>query len=187
MLIAGLTAGNAGGTLPGVILWITLFFVTILIFTTSFTREADRGTLGGLKTLPCAPSPSLPGRLYTGRSSWYSPGSPLLLFSFLFLNLNTGGRLPAFLIVYLLGAIGLVVRRFVRLGAGDVFRREDHAPLLSPAPRVRTGDSSLRHRHRETGGRCRSVRVLPEIRLLVAFLLLITAIMVLTFSFLLEE
>ncbi|MDD1675109.1 MAG: hypothetical protein LUQ17_00285, partial [Methanomicrobiales archaeon] len=54
MLIAGITLREAGGDIPSIVLWITLLFVNILIFTTSFTREADRGTLGGLKTLPCA-------------------------------------------------------------------------------------------------------------------------------------
>lgn len=187
MLIAGLAAGNAGGTLPGIILWITLFFVIILIFTTSFTREADRGTLGGLKTLPCSPVAILAGKIIYGTILVLVTGLVLLLFSFVFLNLNTGGDLGAFLLVYLLGATGLsFAGSFV---SGLVMFSEEKTMLLSflllpvcvpvIVPSV-TATGKL-------AGGAGLAGVLPELRLLGAFLLLITAIMILTFSSVLEE
>ena len=106
---------------------------------------------------------------------------------FLFLNLNTGGALPAFLLVYILGATGLAFAgSFV---SGLVMFSDEKTMLLSflllpvcvPAivPSV-TATGKL------AGGAGLS-GVLPEIRLLGAFLLLITAIMILTFSSVLEE
>ena len=187
MLIAGLTTGNSGGNISGVVLWITLFFVTILIFTTSFTREADRETLGGLRTLPCHPMAILAGKIVYGTVLVVFTGLAVLLFSLIFLNLNTGGEVAAFMIVYLLGAIGLsFAGSFV---SGLVMFSEGKTMLLSflllpvcvpvLVPSV-TATGKLADGAGLSG-------VLPEIRLLAAFLFVITAIMVLTFSFLLEE
>ncbi len=187
MLIAGLTTGSPGGNRPGVVLWITLFFVTILIFTTSFTREADRGTLGGLRTLPCPPMAILAGKIVYGTVLVVFTGLAVLLFSFIFLNLDTGGEVAAFMIVYLLGAVGLsFAGSFV---SGLVMFSEGKTMLLSflllpvcvpvLVPSV-TATGKL-------AGGAGLAGVLPEIRLLAAFLFVITAIMVLTFSFLLEE
>ena len=60
------SSGTVNPEVASVVLWIILYFTSILVFTTSFAREMDRGTLGGLKTLPCPPISILLGKsLYT--------------------------------------------------------------------------------------------------------------------------
>ncbi len=187
MLISGLVLQNTQGTFPAVILWITLFFVTILIFTTSFTREADRGTLGGLKSLPGPPMAILAGKTLYGTILVVSMSLVLFGFSMLFQSLNPAGELSALLIVYILGALGLsFAGSFV---SGLVMYSEEKTMLLSflllpvcvpvLVPAVTATEKLV-----EGGGLS---AVIPELRLLIAFLLLITALMILTFTYLMEE
>ncbi len=190
MLIAGIAARESGGDvagLPAIVLWISLFFVTILIFTTSFTREADRGTLGGLKTLPCPPVAVLAGKVLSGTALVLLTGIVFVPFSVLFLSLDPAGGFPAFLVIYVLGATGLsFAGSFI---SGLVMFSEEKTMLLSflllpvciPAivPSV-TATQKILEGANLSG-------VIPELRILVAFLLLVTAVMILTFSFVLEE
>ena len=190
MLIAGLVAQATSGGIPGmpaIVLWITLFFVTILIFTTSFSREADRGTLGGLKTLPCGSIAILAGKVISGSTLVLGTALVLVPFAILFLGLNPAGGLAAFLAVYLLGAAGLsFAGSFV---SGLVIFSEEKTMLISflllpvcipvLVPSVVASEKIIRGA--DLAG------VLPEVELQCAFLLLIAAIMILTFGFVLEE
>jgi len=168
-------------------LWIIIFFASILTFTTSFTREADLGTLGGLKTLPCSPVAILFGKIIYGTALLFLVECALIPFSIIFLNLDLSGRFPALLLVCLLGAIGLsFAGSFV---SGLVMFSEGKTLLLSfllipicvPVliPSVVATEKII--------GGSGITEVMPELRLLIAFLLLITAIMILTFAYVLEE
>jgi heme exporter protein B len=190
MLIAGLAAQSTPGGVPGmpaIVLWITLFFITILIFSTSFSREADRGTLGGLKSLPCAPVAILAGKVISGTALVVGAGLVLVPFAILFLGLNPAGGFAPFLAVYVLGAAGLsFAGSFV---SGLVIFLEEKTILVSflllPVCIPVLVPSVVATEKVVSGADLAAV--LPEVELLVAFLLLITAIMIMTFTFVLEE
>jgi len=183
-------SGGSVGSKPEVAaaaLWIILFFTSILAFTTSFTREADRGTLGGLKTLPCSPLAILSGKIIYGIVLLFFVECVLIPFSIIFLNLHLSTGFPALLLVCLLGAVGLsFAGSFV---AGLVMFSEGKTLLLSfllipicmPVliPSVSATEKII------SGSNIADI--MPELGLLIAFLLLITAIMILTFEFVLEE
>ncbi len=183
-------SGGSVGSKPEVAsaaLWIILFFASILAFTTSFTREADRGTLGGLKTLPCSPLAILYGKIIYGTALLFFVECVLIPFSIIFLNLELSGRFPALLLVCFLGAMGLsFAGSFV---SGLVMFSEGKTLLLSfllipvcmPVliPSVVATEEII--------GGSGITEVVPELRLLISFLLLITAVMILTFEFVLEE
>nr|QNO54087.1 hypothetical protein GHMFPJCE_00014 [Methanosarcinales archaeon ANME-1 ERB6] len=184
-------AWSGGGTtepeVAGAALWVILFFASILVFTTSFTREADRGTLGGLKTLPCSPLAILVGKIIYGIVLLFLVECVLIPFSIIFLNLHLGTRFPALLLVCFLGAVGLAFAgSFV---SGLVMFSEGKTLLLSfllipvciPVliPSVSATEKII------SGSSIADV--MPELSMLIAFLLLITAIMILTFEFVLEE
>ena len=183
-------SGSSVGSKPEVAaaaLWIILFFTSILAFTTSFTREADRGTLGGLKTLPCSPLAILFGKIIYAIVLLFLVECVLIPFSIIFLNLHLGTRFPALLLVCFLGAIGLsFAGSFV---SGLVMFSEGKTLLLSfllipicmPVliPSVSATEKII------SGSNI--AEVMPELSLLIAFFLMITAIMILTFEFVLEE
>jgi heme exporter protein B len=179
--------GSVGPEVSAAALWIILFFASILAFTTSFTREADRGTLGGLKTLPCSPLAILFGKIIYGTALLFFVECVLIPFSIIFLNLDLSGRFPALLLVCLLGAVGLsFAGSFV---SGLVMFSEGKTLLLSflliPVcmPVLMPSVSATKEIIAGSG----ISEVVPELRLLIAFLLLITAVMILTFEFVLEE
>ncbi|MCK4475792.1 MAG: heme exporter protein CcmB [Methanophagales archaeon] len=172
-------------------LWIIIFFASILAFTTSFTREADSGTLGGLKTLPCSPLAILFGKIIYGIVLLFLVECVLIPFSIIFLNLDLSGRFPALLLVCLLGAVGLsFAGSFV---SGLVMFSEGKTLLLSflliPVCMPVLLPSVVATK--EIIGGSGIDEVMPEVmlalKLLIAFLFLITAIMILTFEFVLEE
>jgi len=183
-------SGGALGTSPEVgaaTIWIITFFASILTFTTSFAREADKGTLGGLKTLPCSPLAILTGKIIYGTVLLFVVECVLIPFSIIFLNLDLGARFPALLFVCLLGAVGLAFAgSFV---SGLVMFSEGKTLLLSflliPVciPVLMPAVSATEKIIRESG----IAEVLPELKLLTAFLFMITAVMILTFKFVLEE
>ncbi|MFZ2070360.1 MAG: heme exporter protein CcmB [Halobacteriota archaeon] len=183
-------SGGAVGTSPEVgaaALWIITFFASILTFTTSFTREADKGTLGGLKTLPCSPLAILTGKIIYGIVLLLFVECLLIPFSIIFLNLDLGERAPALLLVCFLGAVGLsFAGSFV---SGLVMFSEGKTLLLSllliPVciPVLIPAVSATRKIISESG----ITEVIPELKLLIAFLFMITAVMILTFRFVLEE
>ncbi|HJH28047.1 MAG TPA: hypothetical protein C5S37_15085 [Methanophagales archaeon] len=184
------SSSGGGATDPevaGAALWVILFFSSILVFTTSFTREADRGTLGGLKTLPCSSLAILLGKIIYGTALLFFVECVLIPFSIIFLNLELGGRFPALLLVCFLGAIGLsFAGSFV---SGLVMFSEGKTLLLSflliPVCMPVLIPAVMATKKIVSGSGI--AEVIPELRLLIAFLFLITAIMVLTFEFVLEE
>ncbi len=191
ILICSFAWSSGGGTaepeVAAATLWIILFFASILTFTTSFTREADRGTLGGLKTLPCSPIAILIGKIVYGIVLLFLVECVLIPFSIIFLNLDLGGRFPLLLLVCFLGVTGLsFAGSFV---SGLLMFSEGKTLLLSfllipicmPViiPSVLATEKILRGSD--------IAELIPELRLLIAFLLLIAAIMILTFKFVLEE
>ena len=167
------------------LIWILLLFLTILTYTTSFVRESERGTLSGLKSLPCSPLAILGGKVVFGTLLIFLVGSVLLFFTCLFLPLDLGGRYAGFLLIYALGITGLsLAAAFV---SGLVMYSEGSTlllsfllipvsvPILLPAVRATTG--LLKG----------TAEVLPALQLLLAFLGLILAVTLLTFTWVLQE
>ncbi len=187
VLIAGLSlgGGRADAEVVASFIWILLLFLTMLTYTTSFVRESDRGTLGGLKSLPCSPLTILGGKVVYGTLLILLVGLVLLFFTGLFLSADPGGRYAEFLLVYVLGVTGLsLAAAFV---SGLVMFSEGSTLLLSfllipvsvPVllPAVRATTALLRG----------SAEVIPSLQLLLAFLFLILAVTLLTFAGVLEE
>jgi len=189
ILICSFAWGGALTTRPEVTaaaLWIILFFASVLTFTTSFTREMDRGTFWGLKTLPCSPSAILLGKILYATVLLFLVESVLLLFSKVFLNLNVSGRPMELLLIFSLGMVDLAFAgSFV---SGLVMFSEGKTLLLSlllfpicmPVliPSVSATEKIVKG--------LSTVNVMPELRILLAFLFCITAIVVLTFKFVIE-
>jgi heme exporter protein B len=190
MLIASLALRGSSTVIPenvAAVLWIIIFFITILTFTTSFTREADRGTLGGLKTLPCSAVAILAGKIISGTVLILLVISVLVPAAILFLNLELGCRSLLLLLFCYVAAAGFsCAGSFV---SGLVMMSEGKTILLSllliPVclPVILLSVISTGKIIRGAG----LFDILPELRLLSGFLFLITAIMILTFSFVLEE
>jgi len=182
-----------GGALAGraevaaAALWIILFFASVLTFTTSFTREVDRGTFGGLKTLPCPPSAILLGKILYAIVLLFLVELVLLLSSMVFLNLSLSEVFLELLLVFFLGMVNLsVAGSFV---SGLVMFSEGKTLLLSfllfPICMPVLVPSVLATEKIVKG--LSMVNIMPELRLLLAFLFSITAIGALTFKFILEE
>jgi heme exporter protein B len=168
-------------------LWIILFFASVLTFTTSFTREMDRGTLGGLKTLPCSPSAVLFGKILYAIVMLFLVECVLLLFSSVFLNLRLSEKIVEFLLIFFLGIVDLsFAGSFV---SGLVMFSEGKTLLLSfllfPICMPVLIPSVLATEKIVNG--LSMVNLVPELRLLLAFLFTIIAVAGLTFKFVLEE
>ncbi len=168
-------------------LWIIVFFASVLTFTTSFTREIDRGTLGGLKTLPCSPSAILFGKILYALALLFFVECVLLLFSSVFLNLKLSDRFVEFSLVFLLGIVDLAFAgSFI---SGLVMFSEGKTLLLSfllfPISMPVLIPSVLATEKIVNG--LGVLGLVPELRLLLAFLFSITAVASLTFRFVLEE
>lgn len=168
-------------------LWIVLFFSSVLTFTTSFTREIDKGTLGGLKTLPCSPFAVLLGKILYAIVLLFLVESVLLLFSSVFLNLGLSERFVEFLLIFFLGIVDLsFAGSFV---SGLVMFSEGKTLLLSfllfPVCMPVLIPSVLATEKIVYG--LGIVNLMLELRLLFAFLFSIIAVAGLTFKFVLEE
>lgn len=168
-------------------IWIILFFASVLTFTTSFTREMDRGTLGGLKTLPCSSLSILYGKILYAIVMLLLVVSVLIPFSVIFLNLDFSRRYPDFLLICFLGILCLsFTGSFV---SGLLMFSEGKTLLLSfllfPVSMPVLISSVLATEKIISG--LTITDVVPEVRLLLAFFLCIIAISALTFRFVLEE
>jgi len=189
ILICSFAWGGALASSPEVTaaaLWIILFFASVLTFTTSFTREMDRGTFWGLKTLPCSPFAILFGKILYAIVLLFLVESVLLLFSIVFLNLNLSEGLIELFLVFSLGIVDLsFAGSFV---SGLVMFSEGKTLLLSfllfpicmPVliPSVSATEKIING--------LSVVNVIPELRILLAFLFCTAAIAVLTFRFVIE-
>jgi heme exporter protein B len=85
-------------------MWVVIFFASILVLTTSFAREIDRGTIDGLRSLPCPPFAVLAGKMIYGMVTLLLVLLSLIFSSLLFLNLNTA-LIPSLIIIFTVGAI----------------------------------------------------------------------------------
>ncbi|MCW4048726.1 MAG: heme exporter protein CcmB [Candidatus Bathyarchaeota archaeon] len=85
-------------------LWIIVYFASILVLTTSFAREVDRGTIDGLRSLPCPPYAVLAGKMIYGMVTLIIVLVSLIASSILFLNLDAS-IIPTLLMVFILGVI----------------------------------------------------------------------------------
>ncbi len=189
ILICKFAFGIASAPPPEVaaaLLWLILFFTSILTFTTSFMREADMGTLGGLKTLPCSPIAILTGKIIYGIALLLFVECVLIPSGVIFLSMPVGAQLLPLLLVCVLGAVCLAFAgSFI---SGLVMFSEGKTLLLSfllipvciPALL-----SAVVATKKVLAGY--AIWDIQELRLLLAFILLITAVMALTFKSVLEE
>jgi ABC-type transport system involved in cytochrome c biogenesis, permease component len=169
------------------ILWILIFFASILTLTTSFTRETDRGTFGGLKTLPCSPLAILAGKALYGVAILLPVITVLVPSSLIFFDLTLWDRFPGLLLFCYLGAVSFAfVGSFV---SGLVMFSEGKTLLLSMLlipvcmPIILLSVMATSKILSDSP----AMDILPELRLLLAYLLLTSAVILLTFSFILEE
>jgi heme exporter protein B len=190
ILIASLTLRGSDAVIPEMIagvLWIIIFFINILTYTTSFTRETEHGTLGGLKTLPCSPIAILAGKVIYGTALIFLVVLVLIPFTIVFLNLQLGGNFPPLLLICFLGSAGFsFAGSFI---SGLLMFSDGKTLLLSfllipiSMPVIILSVITTEKILKGAG----LMDIIPELRLFFAFLLLITAIMILTFTFVLEE
>ena len=85
-------------------MWVVIFFASILVLTTSFSREVDTGTIDGLRSIPCPPFAVLAGKMIYGIVTLVVVLLSVVLSSLLFLNLDTA-LIPGLVIVFTIGAI----------------------------------------------------------------------------------
>lgn len=168
-------------------LWIILFFASVLTFTTSFTREMDRGTLGALKTLPCSPSAIFFGKALYAIALLSLITGVLLLFSGVFLNVTFFENLLETSLIFFLGVVNLAfagsfVSGLVMFSEGKTLLLPFLLfPICMPAlvPAVLATEKIV------TG--LSLISVIPEVRLLFAFLCLIIVLVSLAFKFIIQE
>ncbi|MCU4140554.1 MAG: ABC-type multidrug transport system [Methanophagales archaeon] len=87
ILVCSFVSGaSATPVVSAAFLWVILFFASILVFTTSFTREADKGTLLGLKTIPCNALAILLGKIFYGAALLFLVEIVLLACAVVFLE-----------------------------------------------------------------------------------------------------
>lgn len=89
-------------------LWIILYFASILVLTTSFAREFDRGTIDGLRSLPCPPIAIIAGKIVYGLVILVIVLLSLIASSLLFLNLDST-FMSTLSMIFILGAIDLAL------------------------------------------------------------------------------
>jgi len=89
-------------------LWIILYFASILVLTTSFAREVDRGTIDGLRSLPCPPIVIIAGKIVYGLVILVIALLALMASSLLFLNLGFA-YLSSLSMVFVIGAVDLAL------------------------------------------------------------------------------
>ena len=110
ILIASLALRGYGSVIPeiaaAVPTWIVIFFTNLLIFTTAFTREADRGAIGGLKTLPCSPIAVLAGKIVYGTALIFLAICVLVPCSPAVFKFQMGGNFLILIFICFLGATG---------------------------------------------------------------------------------
>ncbi len=189
LLIAGLvlqgTGGQAGSA--AAVMWIILFFLVILAFTTAFIREADQGTLGGLKTLPCPPVAILAGKFLSGCVLVFLGVILIVPAVLLFFSTEAAGNLPAFFALSFLGAAGLsLAGAFV----SSLVMFSEGKTLLSSLLLIPVCTPMLFLSVKATGsllGGAGFPEIVPFLRLMIAFILLLIVIILATFSAVIAE
>ncbi len=168
-------------------IWIILFFASVLAFTTSFTREMDRGTLGGLKTLPCPSLSILYGKVLYAIAMLCLEAAVLIPFSVIFLNLNLSRGAIDISIVLFAGIIclsfaGSFVSSLLMFSEGKTLLLSF---LLFPVSMPVLTSSVLATQKIVNG--LTVIHASPELRLLLAFFVCMVTISTLTFRLVLEE
>ena len=88
-------------------LWIIIFFTSILLFTTAFAREMDRGTIGGLRTIPSSPLATLFGKVIYSVVMLLLVIVVLLPLSIVFINIQPSIDILELFLILIIGIIDL--------------------------------------------------------------------------------
>jgi heme exporter protein B len=155
-------------------MWVVIFFASILVLTTSFAREVDRGTIDGLRSIPCPPYAVLVGKMIYGIITLVIVLLSLIFSSLLFLNLNTSLILPL-VFIFTIGAIdfalmGSMMSAVLMYSEGkNLLLAFLFFPVSVPIllPGIQAGAKILAGEP--------IMALMPEVRLLVAFMLVVIA------------
>ncbi len=168
------------------ILWVVVLFSSILVMFTGFVREVDKGTIEGLRSLPVHPMGILLGKVIYGVFVLLIVVSVTALSSVVFLNLDAG-LLPQLAVVLAMGAldlsmIGSAVSAIVMYSEGKTLLLSYlffpvSVPVLVPGTQATV----------KILGGMGFIGALPEIRLLAAFLLAVSASSILLFPQIFSE
>ena len=167
-------------------LWIVIYFSSILTLTTSFAREVDRGTIEGLRSLPTPPFVVLIGKVIYSLVVLLLVLLTTIMSSIIFLNLEVA-VVPALLALFVVGVmnlalVGSVVSALVMYSEGKTLLLSFlffpvSVPVLIPSTqavgRILAGYTLL--------------EVMPEIQLLVSFMLAIGVASFLLFGHVFQE
>jgi heme exporter protein B len=143
-------------------MWVVIFFASILVLTISFAREVDRGTIDGLRSIPCPPYAVLAGKMIYGMVTLVIVLFSLIFSSLLFLNLNTA-LIPSLIIIFTIGAIDFALMGSMMSAARALafLFFPVSVPILLPgiqaAAKILAGEPLM--------------ALMPELRLLFAFML----------------
>ncbi len=168
-------------------IWIIIFFTSILSFTTSFAREMDRGTIGGLRTIPCSPFAILLGKVIYTIALLLLVLAVLTPLSIVFLNIQPSAKLFELLLVLVIGVVDLA---FAGSIVSSIVMYSEGKTLLLPfllfpvsmpvfVPSLLASEKVLRG--------LPFTEYSSELRLLGAFLILVIMISVFAFEAILEE
>ena len=161
-------------------IWIVIYFSSILALTTSFSREVDRGTIEGLRSLPCPSYTILVGKVVYGAVILFTVLIATIASSIIFLNISAF-VIPNLLVVFVLGVVNLAL--VGSIVSAIVMYSEGKTLLLSflffpvSVPILIPGTQAVGKILSGVG----LVGVVPELRLLLAFLLAIVAVSILLF------
>lgn len=176
-----------GAEAGSVTLWIVLFFVNILILTTAFAREMDRGTIGGVRTLPCSPIAILMGKVIYSFTFLTLTLLIMMPLSISFLNMEPRTLFLKLLPILLLGIldlsfIGAFVSSLVMYSEGKTLLL---AFLLFPISFPVLVSSLIATERLLMGANL--LQVLSEVQLLIILFLILLLVSFLTFEEVLEE
>jgi len=168
-------------------LWIIIFFTSILLFTTAFAREMDRGTIGGLKTIPSSPLATLFGKVIYSVVMLLLVIVVLLPLSIVFINIQPSIEILELLLILIIGIIDL---SFAGSFVSSIVMYSDGKNLLLPfllfpisipifIPAILSSGKVLHGlAFTEYSG---------ELRLLGAFLVLVIMVAIFSFETIMEE
>ncbi len=167
-------------------LWIVIYFSSILALTTSFSREVDRGTIEGLRSLPCPAFTILIGKIIYGVVILFTVFMATILSAIIFLNIRLV-VLPSLIVVFSLGVIDLAI--IGSIVSAIVMYSEGKTLLLSflffpvSIPVLIPGIQAVGMIISGTG----LSGVIPELRLLGSFLFAVVAVSILLFRYVFHE
>jgi heme exporter protein B len=161
-------------------LWVIIYFTAILVMTTSFSREVDRGTIDGLRSLPCPSYVILIGKIIYSGIFLLIVLFSLIFSSTIFLNLNQK-ILVNLIIVFVIGVLdlalmGSMLSALVMYSEGkNLLLSFLFFPVSIPIllPGIQAGAKIL--------SGYPLAETIPEIRLLFAFMFAVIAISLLLF------